>query len=323
MRRFFLLFMFLSSVGFLMISYFVYHDSASQGTAEAYSLVAPLPSLLIHAYYPPQENHFYWKPNETIYPSSVSKPSINAVSAIAYDISNDKLLYSSNLKERLPIASLTKIMTAIVALENMSPDESVTISTDAANVGEDSMGLTQNETLTLKELLYGLFLHSGNDAAEAIADSSKFGRDNFVFLMNKKAEDLGLTDTHFTNPTGLEGDGNQYSTVYDLLVMTKYGLEKQEFADASSTVEITLPQSSHHKEYYLFNETNLLTSYPGVKGVKTGFTYEAGMCLVTYLDYKGHKIIGVLLNSPSRRDEMKTLLDYSLKSQGITPPPHS
>lgn len=323
MRRFFLLFMFFSSIGFLAVSYFVYHNSTSQGTAEAYSLVAPLPSLLVQAYYPPQTDHFYWKPNETVFSSTVSKPSINAVSALAYDINNDKLLYSSNLKERLPIASLTKIMTAIVALENISPNDPIKISATAAHVGEDSMGLTQNETLTLKELLYGLFLHSGNDAAEAIADSSKFGRDNFVYLMNKKAEDLGLTDTHFTNPTGLEGDGNQYSTVYDLLVMTKYGLEKADFADASSTVEITLPQSPDHKEYYLFNETNLLTSYPGVKGVKTGFTYEAGMCLVTYLDYKGHKIIGILLNSPSRRDEMKTLLDYALKSQGITPPPHT
>ncbi len=140
--------------------------------------------------------------------------------------------------------------------------------------------------------------------------------------MNKKAEDLGLTDTHFTNPTGLEGDGKQYSTVNDLLVITRYALQNPAFAEVAAIYEHNMEQTDKHKAYTLYNETNLITSYPGVKGVKTGYTDEAGMCLVTYLEYDGHKIIAVLLNASNRRQEMKDLLDYSLRAVGIKPPPH-
>ena len=184
------------------------------------------------------------------------------------------------------------------------------------------MGLTEGEILKLEDLLYGLVLLSGNDAAETIAEGSPFGRDNFVYLMNKRAEELGLTDTRFTNPSGLEGDGDQYSTAYDLLVISRYALQNPDFSEIVSTVTHDIPASSEHNAYYLFNETNLLTSYPGVKGVKTGYTNEAGLCLVTYLEYKGHKIIAVLLNAQNRRQEMKDLLDYSLKTLGVEPPPH-
>ena len=141
--------------------------------------------------------------------------------------------------------------------------------------------------------------------------------------MNKKAQALGLSNTQFSNPSGLQGDGVQYTTAQDLLVITKYALENFPlFREVAASPEHTLPATSGHPEYYLLNETNLLTTYPGVKGVKTGFTPEAGMCLVTYLEYEDHKIIGVLLNSENRRQEMKDLLDYSLHSLGVEPPPH-
>ena len=254
--------------------------------------------------------------------SNVKKPDVTAESAISYDLSTGQLLFAKNIRRRLPLASLTKIMTATVALQNAKIDDKFTVSKSAATVGEDSMGLTEGESLTLGELLYGLMLSSGNDAAETIAQDSRFGRDNFVYLMNKEAEDLGLTDTHFTNPTGLQGDGNQYSSAYDLLVMSRFALENSDFARVASTYEYDIPATDTHKEYHLYNETNLLTSYPGVKGVKTGYTYEAGLCLVTYLDYEGHKIIAVLLNAQNRRQEMKDLLDYSLKTLGVNPPQH-
>jgi D-alanyl-D-alanine carboxypeptidase len=140
--------------------------------------------------------------------------------------------------------------------------------------------------------------------------------------MNRKAEYLGLTDTHFTNPSGLEGDGKQYSTAVDLLVMTRYALQKKEFSDVAATYEYDIAATDKHKEYHLYNETNLLTTYPGVKGVKTGYTYEAGLCLVSYLDYEGHQIIAIVLNAQNRRQEMKDLLDYSLKVLGVKPPLH-
>ncbi|MEO6693361.1 MAG: D-alanyl-D-alanine carboxypeptidase, partial [Saprospiraceae bacterium] len=136
------------------------------------------------------------------------------------------------------------------------------------------------------------------------------------------AEDLGLSHTRFTNPTGLQGDGEQYSTAKELLVLTRYALKKKIFAKIAATYEHEIPANSTHGKYTLYNETNLLTSYPGVEGVKTGYTDEAGMCLITLLNYQGHKIIAVLLNSQNRRAEMMQLLDYSLKNLGIEVPKH-
>ncbi len=284
---------------------------------------SPLPEFLTKIFPNVLGENIYWKPSNTVIASVQKKPEITAVSAIVYDLSSDKLIYQKNPKKRLPLASLTKVMTAIVALENEPIDKIFTVDKDAAEIGENTMGLSVGERLSLEDLLYGLILHSGNDASETIARGSKFGRNNFIFLMNKKAEDLGLTDTHFTNPSGLEGDGNQYSTVHDLLVVTRYALENPIFQKIVSTVDYEIPYTYEHKYIYLYNETNLLTSYPGVKGVKTGYTDEAGLCLVTYLKHDGHRIIAVLLSAENRRQEMKDLLDYSLRSLGVTPPLHN
>lgn len=246
--------------------------------------------------------------------------SIHAKSAIAYDLTEDKIVYTKNPTQKLPMASLTKIMTAIIALENKLGSDQYVVKGKAL-VGEDSMGLTPDESLSLEELLYGLMLVSGNDAAEVIADNYPAGRDNFVVAMNNKALALGLSNTHFTNPTGLEGDGDQYTSVYDLLVITKYAIVNFPMFDkVAKTVDYHIPYSSAHKEFYLYNETNLLTTYPGVKGIKTGFTPEAGLCLATYLDYQNHKIIAILLGSDDRRNDMKKILDFSLQSAGIKPP---
>lgn len=265
-----------------------------------------------------------WLPDltDTVH-ASIKKPQVDGTSALVYDITTKKFLYLKNPKKRLPMASLTKIMTAIIALENPKKDDKYTV-TQADLVGEDSMGLSAGETLSLKNLLYGLVLHSGNDAAETIAGEYPGGRMAFIKAMNNKVKTLGLTDTNFTNPTGLEGDGDQYTTTYDLLVMTNFALTNFPLFDqVVSTFDYHIPATSTHKEYYLENETNLLTSYPGVKGVKTGYTPDAGLCLVTYLEYDNHKIIGVLLGSDNRIKDMKDLLDYGLLSEGITPPPHS
>lgn len=254
--------------------------------------------------------------------SNSKKPKISGKSALLYDLTTKKVLYAKNPKERLPMASLTKIMTAVIALENKRADDKYIVkNTDL--VGEDTMGLTQGEVMSLSDLLYGLILHSGNDAAETLASAYPTGRTGFIKAMNDKVKTLGLTDTNFTNPTGLEGDGKQYATAYDLLVITNFALSNFPlFGEVVSTFDYHIPYTSSHKEFYLENETNLLTSYTGVKGVKTGYTPEAGLSLVTYLDYNGHKIIGVLLGSDNRIKDMKLLLDYGLKSQGVNPPPH-
>ncbi|OGH39015.1 MAG: hypothetical protein A3B44_04345 [Candidatus Levybacteria bacterium RIFCSPLOWO2_01_FULL_38_21] len=253
----------------------------------------------------------------------IKTPEVSARASLIYDLTTNKVIYEKNGKEKLPMASLTKIMTSIIALENQKKDDKYKV-TKKDLIGEDSMGLSEGEVLSLKELLYGLMLHSGNDAAETLANNYPGGREKFIEAMNNKVKALGLSDTNFTNPTGLEGEGKQYTTAYDLLVITRYAiLNFPLFNEVVSTSDYNIPQTRIHKNFYLENETNLLTSYPGVLGVKTGYTPEAGLCLVTYLDYKGHKIIGILLGSDNRRQEMKDLLDYSLKSQGIEPPPHS
>ncbi len=305
-------------------SFRIVKANSQESTKTPASILSPLPKGLTTIFQTASVKEKYWEPNleNKVSINKKEDPELTAHAALSYDLTTGKVLFAKNPKERTPLASLTKIMTAIVALENMPLDKEITVSKNAATIGENAMGLSKGEVLPLQELLYGLMLPSGNDAAEAIAEGSKFGRDNFVYVMNSKAEQLGLADTRFTNPSGLEGDGKQYSTAYDLLVMTRYALENPVFREVVSTVNHEISATENHKAYHLFNETNLLTSYPGVKGVKTGFTNEAGLCLVTYLEHDGHQIIAVILNSQNRRQEMKDLLDYSLQVLGKTPPEH-
>ena len=287
------------------------------------SVVSPVPDFLTILFNKEVSTLNLWLPSlKNKLSANLKTPEISAQSALIFDITTKEVLYSKNPTEKLPMASLTKIMTAIVALENKKKDDTYVVSKDDL-VGEDSMGLDAGEKLLLSELLYGMMLHSGNDAAEVLANNFPGGRAAFVNAMNNKVKALGLSDTSFTNPTGLEGDGKQYTTVYDVVVMTEYALTNFPLFDqVVSTFDYNIPQTPTHKAFYLENETNLLTSYPGVKGVKDGYTPEAGLCLVTYLDYGGHKIVGVVLGSDDRRGEMIELLDYSLKSEGITPPKH-
>lgn len=251
-------------------------------------------------------------------------PELSAKSVLMYDLTTDLVIFEREARVRRPMASLTKIMTAIVSMENKRSDDRYRVDSGAI-VGEDSMGLSEGEILSQKELLYGLMLPSGNDAAEVLSRNYPGGgRAAFLEAMNDKAKAMGLANTRFSNPSGLQGDGEQYATAYDLLVITRYALENfAEFEKIVSTASYEIASSSSHKEYSLVNETNLLTTYPGVKGVKTGYTPEAGLCLISYLDYGGHKIIGIVLNSENRRAEMKELLDYSLHSIGVEPPEYT
>ena len=306
-------------VFFLVGLFFTYNKIVSKD-----GLISPLPPSLTVLANNQVSTLNLWTPIFEFFEpltNAQEKPVISAKSALVYDLIDQKVLYAKNPEEELPLASITKIMTAIVALESGKEDDEYMI-TSGYLVGENSMGLTEGEVISLKDLLYGLILPSGNDAAETLAGNFPGGREKFIEAMNNKAKSLGLKNTNFTNPSGLEGDGNQYTTAYDLLVITNYAMKIPLFRQVVRTVNHHIPYSLEHKEFYLTNETNLLTSYPGVAGVKTGFTPEAGFCLVTYLDFKGHELIGVILGSENRREEMKELLDYSLKIQGINPPPH-
>ena len=284
------------------------------------SYISPLPDFLTLGKNNQVTLLDLWSPVIETFANFDGKPSLGATSALLYDVNDNKTIYEKNSNEQLPMASLTKIMTAIVTLEDPSMPEKYYV-TNADLVGEDSMGLESGETLSKEELLYGLMLNSGNDAAEVLAHNYPAGREAFLAAMQNKASALGLKQTHFSNPSGLQGDGVQYTTAQDLLIITRYALDTFPlFKTIVSTYEYDIPSTMAHKEYILTNETNLLTTYPGVKGVKTGYTPEAGLCLVTYYEKDDVKMIGILLNSPNRRGEMKELLDYGLTTLGVKPP---
>lgn len=287
--------------------------------------VSPLPDFLVLEKNRQATLLDLWLPFLTkAYGKGYDMSEVTAKSYLIYDLTSNKIVFERNPKKRLPMASLTKIMTAIITLENKRSDDKYEVK-ESDLVGEDSMGLVAGEVLTQEELLYGLLMQSGNDAAEVLSSNYPHGgRSAFIQAMNDKARALGLNDTHFDNPTGLQGDGVQYTTAYDLLVITQYALDRFPlFGKIVSTYNYSIEKGETHQKYDLVSETNLLSTYPGVKGVKTGYTPEAGLCLVTYLDYGNNKVIGILLNSEDRRGEMKKLLDSTLESLGITPPPYS
>jgi serine-type D-Ala-D-Ala carboxypeptidase (penicillin-binding protein 5/6) len=303
----------------VVLGYWLFGSAVSPRIA---GITSPLPDFLTIAKNKQVNLLDFWLPSVEKSEGSEAVSDLTAQAVLIYDLGSGKTLYEREAKKKMPMASLTKVMTAVISLENKRADDRYAVKADAI-VGENSMGVSIGEVFTLEDLLYGLMLPSGNDAAEVLATNYPGGRVAFITAMNNKAKALALSDTNFTNPSGLQGDGDQYTTAYDLLVITRYAIENfPEFIEVTSTYEHHIPQSQSHKEFYLYNETNLLTSYEGVKGVKTGYTPEAGLCLITYLEYDGHRVLGVLLNSESRREEMKALLDYSLTTLGSVPPPY-
>lgn len=314
MRKIGLLFVFL--IVFAGLGLFVYLESTN-----IEGIDSPLPDSLNKNNNSQVSSLDFWLPAVLgFFTGDGDELQLSAKSVLVYDLKNNKPVFEKNPKERLPVASLTKLMTAMVAIDNKRSDDRYVVRPQSL-VGENSIGLSAGEIMSLEELLYGVFMYSANDAAEVLADET-LGRAEFVKTMNNKAKALGLTDTNFTNPTGLEGDGNQYSTATDLLVMSKYAIENYpQIRKAASTAEYYFPATADHYEYYLYSQLNLLTTYPGVKGLKDGYTPEAGWCLITYYKKGDQELIAIILGSENRRDEMRSLLDYSLIKLGITPPP--
>jgi len=255
-----------------------------------------------------------WFP-KTLFGSQLNAPQIGTEGVIFIDTKDGGILYSKSADKKLPIASLVKVMTVLVALEHKGMDDQFMVSQHAQDMEPDKMLLIAGEKLSLRELLSGIFLVSANDAAEAIAEGTTGDRSEFINLMNDQAKLLGMKNSYFANPTGLDEDANNsYSTALDLVILTRFLIRQfPEVVNISSKEHIYLPQTSTHQDYDMYNGINLLTTYPGVVGFKTGFTPEAGLTLITLVRKDGHEIIGVLLGSGDRRDEAKELLDYSFK----------
>lgn len=240
-----------------------------------------------------------------------SAPSITAKAALFLDTRSGQVFFAKNAHQRLPVASLVKVMTVLISLERKNMDDQFTVSQKAAEMEPDKMLLIAGEKLTLKELLHGIFLISANDAAEVLSEGTTWNREEFIKLMNSKALQLGMKDSLFVNPTGLDEDGqSSYSSVYDLAILTRYLIKYYpEVLDISSKYHAYLPLTENHQDYDMYSGINLLTTYPGVKGFKTGYTPEAGMTLITLARRGNREVLGVLLGSGSRRDEAKNLLD--------------
>ena len=222
------------------------------------------------------------------------------------EVSTKRVLYGKNINQRLPMASTTKIMTGLAVLENSKLDEVVTIPRKAVGVEGSSIYLKEGEKLTVKELLYGLMLRSGNDAATALAIHTGKSVEGFVKMMNDKALSLGLKSTHFTNPHGLHNQ-NHFTSAYDLAYISATAMQNPVFAEIVGTKFITIGGMDGNR--YLYNKNKLLKSYPGATGVKTGFTKKAGRCLVASSKRNGMEVIAVTLNSGPMFEECSRLMD--------------
>lgn len=235
---------------------------------------------------------------------------ISAESAIVMDAESGRILYEKESHKKMGIASTTKIMTALVTLENCNVDECVTVSYNAATTEGSSMYLKAGEKLTVGDLLYGLMLNSGNDAATALAEHTSGDVEKFALLMNDKARNIGMKNSSFANPHGLDHE-NHYSTSYDMALLTKCAMENQTFKSIVGTKNKIIQNSDEEKYKYLKNHNKLLSMYEGCIGVKTGFTKKCGRCLVSYAEKDGVKLIVVTLNAPDDWNDHITLFnDY-------------
>ena len=257
-------------------------------------------------------------------------PTVSATSAELFNATTGKTLYALSPDLPLPMASTTKIMTAVVALTYGKLDQMITVGPDAVaieNGGTSVAGLRLGEQISLKQLLYCLMLPSGDDAAIAIADGVAGSQSNFVALMNLEVALLGLSHTHYSNPHGLDAP-DHHTSVSDLVRLTQYAMQSQIFAQIVDTPSITLAATSTHHQFDLVNTNELLQSEPfaynGAIGVKTGFTGPAGYCLVFMARRPGGVLIGAVLGDATydgRFTDAAALLDWAYNQISPTPTP--
>lgn len=273
----------------------------------------------IFAYEIEEEPDYVWIQEEI--KNTVSNPTkelkINSRYAVILDRNSKAILFGKDENKRVPMASTTKIMTAIVLMENLGVNNSFTLDTkvevckEAGAIGGSRLGIREGNMITINDLLYGLMLCSGNDAAIQIAVTIGGSVEGFANLMNKKAQDLGLKNTHFITPHGLDKP-EHYTTAYELALIADYALNIDKIAEVVRTKTYTVNINGNSKT---INNTNELLGYlNGVNGVKTGFTNGAGRCLVTSVNRNGFNIISVVLGADTKKIRTKdsiSLIEYT------------
>lgn len=237
---------------------------------------------------------------------------IDAKAAILIDAGSGKILYEDNAREALPPASLTKVLTALLVVENTDFNQSFTLPVNFDNPGETTIYLAGGETHTILDLFYAMMMTSANDAAVALAIAVSGSQEAFVELMNRKTRELGLKDSTWYNPHGLSEEGH-LASAYDLAIIAREACKDPVFNQATATGKRTMPRVGHD-DRQLNNRNQLLGSYEGADGIKTGYTRASGSCLMASATRDGMRLIGIVLNCNEMYTSMEKLLDYGFEN---------
>lgn len=249
---------------------------------------------------------------ETAVSNETAGFTVSAASAVLINADTGTVIYGKNAYEQRAMASTTKIMTALLTAEAGDLDRKFTVDSYAVGVEGTTMGLKKGDIVTRRALIYGMLLPSGNDAANAAAINISGSMSSFAELMNKKAAELGLKNTHFVNPSGLDANGH-YTTAYDLARLAAYALENPVFAEVCRCSDAQVEFGNPPYLRWLANSNKMLWQYEGCIGVKTGFTDNAKRCLVTAAERNGVRLICVTLNAPDDWDDHRKMLDYGFR----------
>ncbi len=235
-------------------------------------------------------------------------PSISAQSAIVIDARTGRVLYEHNANNKMPMASTTKIMTALLAIQNNNLNDLVKVKPESTNIEGSSIYLKEGEVIKLKDLLYGLMLCSGNDAACAIAQHVGGNVEQFAQMMNNKVTELGLNDTNFMNPHGLNNQ-NHFTTAYDLAMISKEAMQHNTFKNVVGT-KLWIAQREGDRYKYFYNKNKVISQYEYGTGIKIGYTKRSGRCLVASSKKGELELICVVLNAPNWFNDSYRLMDY-------------
>ncbi|CUU38333.1 MAG: serine-type D-Ala-D-Ala carboxypeptidase [Fimbriimonadales bacterium] len=238
---------------------------------------------------------------------------IQAKSAVLLEARTGQVLYAKNAHLRLPPASLTKMMTALVVMEHAALDDIVTASKRAVETPASSMHLKEGEQVSVRDLLYALLLRSANDAAVALAEHVGGSVEQFARMMNEKAQALGAKNTHFTNPHGLH-EPNHYSTAYDLALIARAFMENETLRTIVQQRYHIVQRSLNQEDLWMVNKARFLQMYPYAEGIKTGYTRPAGFCFAGSASKEGRRLIAIVLNSPQREQDTIALMEYGFNA---------